>query len=133
MGEYQGWDIKTPKGILPASFIFKEGLEQTPNQIMDLDPRRTAEGLLVRNILPYKVTSIRITTVPMGLSKKKEFQSYFPSRETIEIEYWNEETNDYRKGKFYIPDVTWKRYGKINGEPYYLSTVYELIGYGEKN
>lgn len=132
MAEYKGWDIKTPKGILPAKFIAAEGLSQKPNQIMDLDPRRTSDGLLVRNVLPYTVTSITINTVPMGLKMKKEFQSYFPSRKTIEIEYWNEESNDYRTGKFYIPDVEWKRYGVVKGEPFYLSVTYELIGYGEK-
>lgn len=99
---------------------------------MDLDPRRTGQGLLIRNVLPYSATTIEITTRPMGLRMKKEFQSYFPSRKTIPITYYNEETNDYRTTNFYIPEIKWTRYGKIDGEPLYLSITLELIGYGEK-
>lgn len=132
LAKYLGWDIRTPKGILPASLIGAEGLEQTPNALMDLNPRRTGKGLLIRNVLPYSATTITITTPAMGLKKKIEFQSYFPSRETIEITYYNEETNDYRTANFYIPEITWKRYGFLRGEPFYLPATVELIGYGEK-
>lgn len=132
LAEYLGWDIKTPKGIFPKKFIAPEGLSQTPNVLMDLDPRRTGQGLLIRNVLPYSATTIEITTRPMGLRMKKEFQSYFPSRKTIPITYYNEETNDYRTTNFYIPEIKWTRYGKIDGEPFYLSITLELIGYGEK-
>lgn len=99
---------------------------------MDLDPRRTGQGLLIRNVLEYSATTIKISTRPMGLRMKKEFQSYFPSRKNIDITYYNEETNDYRTTNFYIPEIEWTMYGFIDGEPFYLSITLELIGYGEK-
>lgn len=134
LAEYLGWDIKTPKGIFPKKFIAPEGLSQTPNALMDLEPRRTGQGLLIRNILEYSATTIEITTRPMGLRMKKEFQSYFTldDRKRVLITYYNEETNDYRTGYFYIPDYKWTRYGIIDGEPFYLSVTMELISYGEK-
>lgn len=132
MSNFKGYLLKTPHGILPLSFIMHQGYEQTPNQIMDLDAKRNGKGLLIRHVLPYKATTIKFTTVPMSLSKKIEFQKYFPNRTKIKLEYWNDETNDYRTTDFYIPDITFKQYGFQNGEPFYLSTNIELIGYGEK-
>ncbi len=132
MAGYEGWDIKTPKGIFPSKFIKPEGLTQAPNAYMDLDPRRTGKGLLVRNVLPYTATTIKITTRPMGLKMKTELLSYFPDRRKINITYWNEETNRYHNADFYMPEIEWTRYGVINNEPFYMSTTIELIGYGEK-
>lgn len=132
LAEYLGWHLKTPKGIFPYKFIAPEGLSQAPNALMDLDPRRTGQGLLIRNVLEYSATTIKISTRPMGLRMKKEFQSYFPSRKNIDITYYNEETNDYRTTNFYIPEIEWTMYGFIDGEPFYLSITLELIGYGEK-
>lgn len=132
--KFEGWLIKTPFGILPNKFIFKDSYEQTPLQRMDLDPRRNAKGLLIRNVLPYAATTIKFQTIPMSLDQKLEFQQYFSSsdREKITLTYWCDETNDYRTADFYIPDITWSWYGLLGGVPYYNSCQIELIGYGEE-
>lgn len=130
--DYKGYDIRTPKGVLPSKFIAHSTYSQTPDQLMDLDPKRNGKGILVRNVLENSATTIEFTTVPMSMKMKAEFQSYFPSRERITIEYWNEERNKYCTTDFYIPEIKWTRYGKINGEWWYLGTPITITGYGEK-
>ncbi len=134
LDNFQGWLIRTPTGILPNRFIAHEGYVQIPDAIMDLDPKRTGKGLLIRHPLPYVATTIKITTPFMSMGKKIEFQKYFPKNQydNIVITYWNEKLNSYKTGNFYIPEPEWAMYGFLNGTPYYLSTTLELIGYGEK-
>lgn len=131
-GKYKGWDIKMPKGIVPAKFIM--GFKETPDALMDLDPRRTGEGLLIRNVLPYVATTIDITFVPMSMSEKMELQEYFPPSVYVKapVTYWNEKHNDYFTADFYIPEIPWERYVDCYKEPIYIATPIQLIGYGEK-
>lgn len=131
-GNFKGWYIKTPQGILPSKYIM--GMKQTPNAIMDLDPRRTGEGLLIRNVLPYTATTIDITFVPMSMSEKMDLQRYLPETVYIKLPatYWNEKYNEYVQTNFYIPEISWETYTTFGPEPVYIATPIQLIGYGEK-
>lgn len=130
--EFKGYLIKTPVGIFPNEYIMHDTYKQTPNQRADLDSKRNTQGKLIRHELPYVTTTIKFSTIPMKLSKKIKFQKYFPSRTRITLEYWNDEENKYKTADFYIPDIEYSMYGFLDGEPFYLSTPIEIIGYGEK-
>ncbi len=101
---------------------------------MDLDPRRTGEGLLIRNVLPYTATTIDITFVPMSMSEKMDLQRYLPETVYIKLPatYWNEKYNEYVQTDFYIPEISWETYTTFGLEPVYMATPIQLIGYGEK-
>ena len=46
----------------------------------------------------------------MFLRDKIKLQQIIPNRTEVTIEYWNDETNSYQKGKVYVPDITYEPY-----------------------
>ncbi len=107
---YQGWLLKFEGRIFPMDFIAHHSYDATPSQKQDEDSYQDSDGRLHRNILPHTRTKIEWNTPFMHLEEKKEMQSYFPNRETMTVEYWNDETNSYETGEFYVPDIKFPYY-----------------------
>ena len=68
-------------------------------------------GRLIRDTLPHKRTTVKFTTHMMNLDDKINFQNIIARglvnelKREHSVEYWNDETNSYYTGVFYIPDV----------------------------
>lgn len=104
---FEGWLFKINGTVFPNRLIAYESLKITPDQIMDLDPYRDANGLLHRTALPHTATSIEFSTPPLRL-KDVELLNTFLTKENrvkCEIEYWNPNTSLYVTGTFYIADI----------------------------
>lgn len=102
----------------------------TPNQRQDEDSYRDGYGIMHRNILPHTCSKIEFNTPHMDLAKKIEFQSFFEDgRDTLTLEYWNDEINDYCTGEFYAPDITYDYYSHSDTDIIYKPMRIAFIEY----
>lgn len=117
LADFEGWLIKVNGTIFPNHLIFYSTYKSTPNQITDLDSYTDEDGLLHRNPLPHTSSKIEFETKPMWLPQKKQIQRLLPTRILLNVDYWNDEENQYRSGEFYVPEITypimWLQYGSI--------------------
>ncbi len=78
---------------------------------MESDAQRDQLGDLHRTTLPHHKTSIRFSTHILSLDEKINFQTIINNAITnstqrrVSVTYWNDETNSYYSGSFYIPDI----------------------------
>lgn len=109
--KFNGYLLRnTAVGDIPLSFIKANSYSSSPNQQSDRNTYVDEQGLLHRDVLPHTSTKIEFETVPMNLNQKMQFQKFFPNRTVVELEYWNDETNDYEIGKFYVPTIEFSVY-----------------------
>lgn len=104
---FEGWVFKINGREFPNNLIAFESFKITPNQIMDLDPYRDADGLLHRTALPHTSTSIEFSTPHLRLADVELLNTFLTKENRIrcEVEYWNPNTSSYATGMFYIADV----------------------------
>lgn len=109
---FEGWLLKINGTVFPTRLIAAESLKITPDQIMDLDPYRDADGVLHRTALPHTATSIGFTTTALYLKDAEILNSFLPhdNRVKCQVEYWNPNTSSYDSGAFYIADVPYEFY-----------------------
>lgn len=109
---FEGWLLKINGKTFPTRLIAAESLKITPDQIMDLDPYRDADGVLHRTALPHTATSIEFTTTALYLKDAEILNSFLPhdNRVKCQVEYWNPNTSSYASGAFYIADVPYEFY-----------------------
>lgn len=131
--KFKGYLLRnTAVGIIPNKFLQANGYSCTPNQRSDRNTYVDEEGVLHRDILPATSTKIEFETVPMNLNQKIQFQKFFPNRTVVELEYWNDETNDYEIGKFYVPDIPYSYYAVWGNDIRYNPFRVAFIEYGKK-
>lgn len=111
---YAGYLIKLggPGGtILPDKFIKAEGYEITPNQRMETEAKRSVTGVLYRSTVEHTATKIEINTPNMTNTDVAELMALLRSFWTSNIErklvleYYDIETDSYKTGTFYMPDI----------------------------
>lgn len=127
MHDYQGYLLKINGTILDNKYI--TAYDSVPNGQTDLDTYTDGQGVTHRNILPHTKTTISFTTPPLYLEDKIALTSLFPRRTKVNLEYWNDETNDYRKGEFYIPDISYEILTASSDTIAYRPIRYEFIEY----
>lgn len=126
---FSGYLIKVGSTQIPMKYIAAQSYKSIPNRQQDLDSYRDADGILRRNILPHKVTTIEFNTPYLHLTDKIALQAIIPSRTKQTITYWNEETNTYATGDFYIPDVEYGIYRIDGNDIIYMPILYQFIEY----
>lgn len=128
--KFKGYLLRnTAVGKIPLGFIKANSYSSTPNQQSDKNTYVDEQGLLHRDVLPHTSTKIEFETVPMNLNQKIQFQKFFPSRTTVELEYWNDETNDYEIGTFYVPSIEFSVYAVWGNDIRYNPTRVAFIEY----
>lgn len=126
---FAGYLLKVNGNIIPMKYIAHKSYRTTPNTIIDLDAYRDADGRMHRSPLPHTVSSIEFNTPYIHLNEKMALQDLLPSRKILAIQYWNDETNTYTSGDFYIPDVTYEIYGVDGNDILYSPIAYKFIEY----
>lgn len=128
--KYKGYLLRnTSVGIIPNSFLKANGYSCTPNQQTDRNTYTDEDGVLRRDILSHVASKIEFNTPPLHLNDKIAFQKYFPNRTSIELEYWNDETNDYETGTFYVPSITFEYYSITDKDIFYNPIRVAFIEY----
>ena len=109
--KFKGYLLRnTAVGIIPNKFLQANNYSCTPNQQSDKNTYPDENGKLHRDVLSHTSTKIEFNTPPMHLNEKITFQKYFPERTMVNLEYWNDETNDYEVGEFYVPSIEFSYY-----------------------
>ena len=96
---------------LPLSYVKAESYSAMPNQRMESEAKRAVTGVLKRTTCEHTATKIEINTVPMTNSQwnvlwnmiKTRFTNYL--QRDITLEYYDNETDSYKTGNFYMPDI----------------------------
>ena len=130
---YQGYLLKFGNNIMPNGY-FNE-YSSTPNQRLDSDAERDNNGNLQRSTLQNGKTSITFSTHILFLDEKLKFQEIINLSIINEVQrkcyvtYWNDETNTYSSGYFYIPDIEFSIMDADSGTIKYNPISVELIEY----
>lgn len=133
MSNYKGYLLKFGNTIMPNNY-FSE-YSSTPNQRMESDSQRDQLGDLHRATLPHCKTSISFSTHILSLDEKINFQNIINSAMTnslqrrVSVTYWNDETNTYCSGSFYIPDIEFQAMDANSTTIMYNPITVELIEY----
>lgn len=123
--------------IFPMNFIKSDTYEATPDQMLDVDPKRDSTGVLHRNVLQHTATIIKFSTMPLtGLQHDYMMDMLHRnmtdvSAHEINLKYWDDNFHTYKTGTFYMVDPVFHIH-HINPETterYYNSTELEFIEY----
>ena len=127
----KGYVLKVNGDIFPNSLLAE--YTNIPDRRQDKNSYTDGRGVTHRNILPVKRTTIKIKTVDLTYGQKLIVQSFFPNRDKVVCEVWNDERNTYQTITAYVPDVeyTVKHIDK-DGNFYYNAVEFELIDYGSE-
>lgn len=122
---------------LPLSYLLADGYETTPNRRTELEAYRDANVYLHRATSPNHKTTLTLNFCPMSQSEKEQVQAIIwgsasmvnETERKVYITYWNDETNGYTSGYFYISDITYQTLGRFGGERWYKPFSLKLTEY----
>lgn len=147
MAGFEGYLLRfgdSPNGVLPLHFLEMSSYEVNPNQRIEKEAFRDANGNLHRSTIPNFKTKITFTVKSINNNQKSELfyifntnrdGSWNESQRYMErmyyIRYWDIENNDYRAGEFYMVDPQYKilRIDSKNNLIYYEPIKYTFIQY----
>ena len=115
--------------VLPLEYIKLSGYNSTPNQRMESEAERAVTGLLHRTTVEHTATKVEFTTPMMTNLEVATMMTMFRSAWTstaerkLDLEYYDEETDSYKTGTFYMPDI------KFSID--HIDRALNLIYYGE--
>lgn len=128
----QGYVLKVGSTIFPNSLLAPGGYENTPDRRQDKNSYTDGRGVTRRSILPVKRTTVKIKTKDeLTYGEKLIVQAFFPNRDHVVAQVWNDERNTYQTMTCYVPDVAYRiKYIDKNGNFYYNGLEFEFIDYG---
>ena len=128
---YDGYLLYINGHEIPSRYLTE--YSTTPLQRQEADAQVDQNGYLKRSTMPHTRTTIKFTTHILALDEKIDLQSrigYPPDlQRTVNVEYWNDEINDYSSGTFYLPDVEFSVMDADSDTIYYNPISFELIEY----
>lgn len=131
---YQGYLIKVGNTVFPMKYIRSETYKCTPNQRIDQDSDSDATGVLHRNVLPHTRTKIEFETPQMlrgadvlAITAILGLENNI--RRDVTIEYFHDETQKYKTGKFYVPKVDYQIMRNKGDDLVYMPIRYAFIEY----
>ena len=127
--------IKVGGTALPMKYMKLEGYDITPNQRMESEAKRAITGYLHRTTVAHTATKIEFNTPPMTNLDLNAMMSIFRGawsstiERKLDLEYYDMETDSYKTGTFYMPDIKFS-IDHINGSLiYYKETRIAFIEY----
>lgn len=129
MSAFLGYLIKVGNTVFPTEYIALDSYNSSPDQRTDQDSYTDGNGELVRNILPHTRTKVTFNTIAgLHLADKIKIQELLKRDETT-LTYWNDETNTYKTGRFYIADPTYTIKQITDDDIIYNAISFEIIEY----
>ena len=122
---------------LPMKYIKVEGYNITPNQRMETEAKRDVTGVLHRTTVAHTSSKVEFNTPVMTNADVDEMMTLFRSAWTntserkLDLQYYDMETNSYKTGTFYMPDIKFQiqRIDSIRNIIYYMETRIAFIEY----
>lgn len=133
MADYEGYLLKFGGTIFPNKYILE--YKSTPNQRLETSAERDQNGELQRQTLSSFKTTITFSTHILTLAQKQEVQEIINSgmvntvQRKCQVTYWNDETNSYVSGDFYIPDIEFTVMDASGSKVLYNPISIQLIEY----
>jgi len=113
---------------LPMNLIAAESYSATPDQRLESKAARAATGKLYRATCSHKATKIEIETIPMtnrdltGLMSLIANHFSDSDQRKIDLLYYDNETDSYKSGTFYMPDIQYKIL-RVDGNTIYYDNI----------
>ena len=111
---YSGYLIKVGGSLgtaLPMKYVKLDGYNITPNQRMESEAKRAVTGVLHRTTVAHTSSKIEIHTPYLTNSEVATMMTLFRnawtnvSERKLSLEYYDMETDTYKTGDFYMPDI----------------------------
>lgn len=124
--------------IFPLKYMALESYKAAPDQVLDLDSGRDTTGVMHRTVLEHTATKVEFTTPNMTTNAMwREIWSIIRQAigsnagRKLTLEYYDEFTDSYKTGTFYMPDVNFNihRIDKATNTIYYLPIRIAFIEY----
>lgn len=110
---FNGYLLKFGNVKFPLKYLMVSSYSAAPDQRTELQTFRTEDNQLHRIISPSYKTQIDFQTIPnMTNYEKTEMFKVFRNglvsdiERKYKVEYWNDETDTYKTGYFYMPDIS---------------------------
>ena len=120
---YNGYLIKVGGSggtSLPMKYIKADGYNITPNQRMESEAKRAVTGVLHRTTVEHTASKIEFNTPNMTNAEVNAMMTLFrgawnnPAERKLDLEYYDMETDSYKTGAFYMPDIKFQIYSVDN-------------------
>lgn len=132
LSNFQGYILKFGNTIFPQKYL-AQSPTFTPYQRTEAEAYRDANNDLHRVTINNHKTKIEFSTIPnITLEQKIEIENAMKSGLLNEVErkyrvtYWNDDTNSYVSGDFYISDMS---YNYVKVDTIKNTLVYDAISY----
>ena len=111
---YSGFLIKlggSSGTVLPMEYISVGSYNSTPNQRMESKADRSVTGFMHRTTVDHTATKIEFETPNIDNKQLAELNALINGnmsnvhQRNITLYYYDQETDSYRTGNFYMPDV----------------------------
>ena len=135
---YSGYLIKLGGSSgteLPMKYIKVTGYNITPNQRMESEAKRDVTGLLHRVTVSHTATKVEFNTPVLTNSDIDAMMTLFrnnwssTAERKIKLYYYDMETDSYKTGTFYMPDIKFQIDHIENNVIYYAETRIAFIEY----
>ena len=121
--------------VLPMRYIKLEGYNITPNQRMESEAKRDVTGVLHRTTVAHTATKVEFNTPVLTNSDVDAMMTLFRNNwsstdeRKLTLYYYDMETDSYKTGTFYMPDIKFT-IDHIDGNMvYYKETRIAFIEY----
>lgn len=120
---------------LPLKYIKLDGYNITPNQRMESEAKRAITGVLHRTTVDHTASKIEFNTPIMTNNDVDAMMSlirtYWTSTKErkLTLQYYDMETNSYKEGEFYMPDVKFQILRIEGNTVYYKENRFAFIEY----
>ena len=135
MNNFQGYLLKFGNTILPHEYIQLDTYQSIPNQRIELSAYRDSNTDLHRVTSQNYKTTIKSATMPLTLEQKIDLQTKMQAglvnatERQYQVNYWNDEDNQYDTKYFYIPDVAFPIHSITENDILYNPVSFEFIQY----
>lgn len=129
---FSGYLIKMKNGNdvveLPLSYVKAESYSATPNQRLESSAARSTTGYLKRTTCDHTATKIEINTIPMTNTQWKTLWDLIKGKfsnlkqRNITLEYYDNESDSYQTGDFYMPDIEYPIL-RVDGNTIYYDSI----------
>ena len=98
----------------PIKYIKAESYKVTPDQRMESEANRSADGYLKRTTVDHTASKIDFTTTNLTNTDVKRINDMRTAAFTnakqrkVDVRYYNPDTDSYNTGTFYMPDVDYE-------------------------
>ena len=128
---YNGYLIKVGGSngtVLPFAYMKAEAYDVTPNQRMESEAKRDVTGVLHRTTVAHTATKVEFNTPKMTNRDVDAMMTLFRNNwssteeRKLTLQYYDPETDSYKEGTFYMPDIKFP-INRVDGNMVYYNEI----------